>query len=186
MAECGEVLLILSSEAVASFSFAISRVFRIRKVTAHGLLWWCSMSVQRLTSYPLPSTSWANTVSGYTATPLQAAYCNSVFTFWSTAHSCVGASAVPSSDQLCGCWTVPLLAMVEAQSSQNQASEVGQKTSQNCYQYPLPTIISNIPCSSEVHEGNFIFQNETKKPSLPTPQPKPNKRIKPKLFHTSH
>lgn len=126
------------------------------------------------------------TVSGYTATPLRASYYNSESTFWSTAHSCVGASAVPSSDQLCGCWTVPLLAMVEAQSSQNQASEVGQKTSQNSYQDPLPTIILNIPCGSQVHEGNFVFQNETKKPSPPPPQTKPNKRIKPKLFHTSH
>lgn len=33
MAGCGEVLLFLSSEAVASFSFAVSRVFRIEKVT---------------------------------------------------------------------------------------------------------------------------------------------------------
>lgn len=58
MAGCGEVLLFLSSEAVASFSFAVSGVFRIEKVTARGLLWWCSMGVQRsMTSYSLPSTS---------------------------------------------------------------------------------------------------------------------------------
>lgn len=55
MAGCGEVLLFLSSEAVASFSFAVSRVFQIEKMTAHGLLWWCSMGVQRsMTSYPIP------------------------------------------------------------------------------------------------------------------------------------